>query len=86
MSPQGGEGVKGPLTAPAGGTVDIEVGPNETSVWVNLGPGGLSEHKVPPDKKVTIPVPSTPGEVFAVTVGKGLTKRSILITIVASSP
>lgn len=83
---QGGEGIRGPSTAPAGGTVDVEVAGNEPWVWVNFGPGNVTKLKVPPSKKVTIPVPPNPGEVFAVTVGKGLNKRSILITIVAPSP
>jgi hypothetical protein len=86
MTLQGGDGIRGPATAPAGGTVEIEIGSNDKVVWVNSGPGNLSEYRVPPSKKITVPVPATPGEVMAITVGKGLSKRSILITIVAPSP
>lgn len=85
MNPQGGEGIRGPSTAPAGGTIDIEVGSNDQSIWVNSGTN-LSEYKVPPSKKVTIPVPPAPGELFVVTVGTGLNKRSLIITIVSPSP
>jgi len=87
MIAQSGEGLKGPSTAPAGGTIEISVGPNETTVEVSMGgPGAPASLKVPPSKKVTIPVPSLPGEVMAVTVGTGFATRTILITIVASSP
>jgi len=86
MTVQGGEELKGPSTAPAGGTIEIQVGPNETTVWVSSGVGDLTGYTVPPSKKVTIPVPPTPGEPLLVTVGRGLDKRSIIITIVAPSP
>ncbi len=87
MIAQNGEGLKGPTTAPAGGTVEISVGPNEMSVGVSMGGSGSpTSLPVPPNKKVTIPVPSLPGEVIAVTVGTGFRVRTILITIVAPSP
>jgi hypothetical protein len=67
--------------------VDVTVGPNEGAVEVSMGgPGPPTRLRVPPSKKVTIPVPQLPGEVMAVTVGTGFNARTILITIVAPSP
>lgn len=86
MIAQGGEGLSGPTTAEAGGTIEVSVGPYHRSLELELPGGSPTKLPVPPNKTVTIPVPSLPGEVIRVTIGKGLTKRQIFITIVAPAP
>ena len=88
MTPQGESGLKGPSTATPGGTIEVEVGPNDQSVEISLGGSGDTQSfEVPPDKKVSIPVPSAPpGSVVKVSVGDGLSRRIILVEIIAPSP
>jgi hypothetical protein len=71
-----------------GGTIDIEVGPNDSSVQVSAaGQADTSSFPVPPGKQVSIPVPAVPpGTVLAISVGKGLTRRVIYVEVVATSP
>lgn len=87
MTFQGEEGIQAPSTAPAGGTVDVSVGPNDSSVEVSSATSDdVTSYDVSPGKTVTIPVPNVPGAIISVSVGKGFAKRIIYIEIVATSP
>lgn len=83
--PQNGEGLRGPIVVPQGGTAQIEIGPNENTVQVNSGtPGETQSYRVEPDKTATIPIPPVPpGTILAVFVGNGEHMRLIYIQVVA---
>ena len=81
--PQGRPGIRGPNTAPSGGSVDIEVSFNDPTVEVSLGGAETTSYPVGPDKKATIPVPPVPpGTILYVSIGKGLRRKVLLIEVV----
>ncbi len=71
-----------------GGSFDVEVGPNDTSVEVNAGgTGSVSTHEVGSGKSVSIPVPNVPaGTLLYISVGKGSRTRIIVIEVIAPTP
>lgn len=83
-----GEGVRTTGTATPGGSVTVNVGPNDTSVEVSAaGSDNTKTHDVEPNKDATIPVPEVPpGTILFITVGKGLRARVIEIQVIALSP
>jgi hypothetical protein len=83
--PQNGEGVRGPIVAPQGGTVTIEVGPNENTIEVHAGgQGDTKSYRVEPDKSASIPIPAVPpGTILALYVGTGPNRRRLYIEVVA---
>ncbi len=82
---QGGSGLRCSSVVMQGGTIDVEVGASDTTVQVTDGSlGGTSTHSVPPDRKVSIPVPAVPGgTILAVSVGRGLRATVILVEVIA---
>lgn len=85
---QDGEGVRTSGVAVQGGSFNVEVGPNDTSVEVNAGgTGDISSHEVGSGKSVTIPVPNVPsGTLLFISVGKGSRMRLITIEVIAPPP
>ncbi len=85
MSPQGGEGVRAVSPVVQGGTIEVDVGPNDTSVEVSTGSlPGTTVHKVTPGKRASIPVPNVPGgTILSVSVGQGARARVVLIEVIA---
>ncbi|HEB52967.1 MAG TPA: hypothetical protein ENI87_06920 [bacterium] len=85
---QGSGKIRAPATAQVGGTITVEVGSGITSIEVSLGGPDVQSFPVPAGGKVTFPVPSgaTGGMVVAVSVGKGLAKKTVLVEIVSTSP
>lgn len=84
---QSGNRIQGPSVAAAGGTVEITLTRGDREVWVdNGGPNNVTRHHVGPDRKVTVPVPNTPGEYLFVTVVHGSDVTTITIPIIAPSP
>lgn len=85
---QGGEGLRVTGSAPAGGSVTVNIGPNDSSIQITVGGSGKSEDKpVDPNKDVDVPVPNVPpGTVIIITVGSGLRARTLEITVIAPSP
>lgn len=85
--PQGG-GVRGPATATPGGSIVVDVGPNDDSVTVtNASTGDRTDHDAAPGKGNVIPIPNVPGGTwFFIKVGKGLRARTIAVEVVSSSP
>lgn len=81
----GGSGLRGPLTAPAGGTieVEVEVGAEEVEVG-QLGSGHTTRVPVRPDRKATIPVPTAPNAVLVVTVGRGPRRKTLYVEVVSN--
>lgn len=83
---QGGNGgLRGPTAVPLGGSIRVEVGPNDASVEISTPSEGKAEsYPVTPGKEAVIPVPDVPaGTVVVVTVGDGLRAHAILIEVVA---
>ncbi len=85
---QHGEGIRTGGVVVQGGTMQVEVGPNETTVTVGDGANGaVTSHPVAPGKTATLPVPSVPaGTIIEVTVGKGARRRLILVEVVSTGP
>lgn len=71
-----------------GGTIEVDVGTNDTTVQVSTG--GLGEVTlvpVPPGKHVSIPVPAvTPGTLVVVSVGTGLRRHCCVLEVVSTGP
>ncbi len=83
-----GEGLRSPATVLQGGSVNVDVGPNDASVEINVaGSGKSTSVKVEPGKTASIPVPPVPGgTALWITVGQGLRKRVILVEVIAPGP
>lgn len=88
MRPQGGEGIRAPTPVVQGGTIEVDVGPNDSTVEVSAGSSSeTTSHPVNPGKKAEIPVPSVPGgTILWISVGKGLRRRTILVEVIAPTP
>jgi hypothetical protein len=82
---QNGEGIRVPAVVAPGGTMIVNVGPNDATVEVSVaGSNQTTSHTVPANKDVAIPVPPVPGgTVLFVTVGKGLRARTIEVLVVS---
>ena len=81
---QDGGKLDAPSTAPAGGFVEVTVKSNDTFIEVVIaGSNNPTRLKVPPSKKVRVPVPNQPGNVLLVHAGQGFDACTILIAIVA---
>jgi hypothetical protein len=85
---QGGGGLRGPITAPSGGTITVDVGSNDATIEVtDASTGATTSHPVAPGKTTAIPVPALPaGSVILVSVGKGPNTEVIAIEIVERRP
>ncbi len=85
MSAQGGPGLRviGPVVQ--GGTITLEVGSNDTTVFVSAGSAAETvSHPVVPGKVNQLPVPPVPGgTVLWIWVGKGLNRRVVLVEVLA---
>lgn len=88
MNPQNGEGLRTTSTASPGGTVEVDVGPNDSTVEVSDGsPTGKTSHRVAPGKRATIPIPNAPGgTILTVTVGTGVRARGIYVEVITPGP
>ena len=81
-----GEGIRGPITVASGGSITIDVGPNDATVEISQ-PGGSGTISVPvdPGKQATFPVPNVPpNTLLIISVGKGLRSRVIVVEVVAA--
>jgi hypothetical protein len=85
---QAGEGIRADGIAVQGGSVQVQVGPNDSTVEVSVGGSSDStSHDVSPGKGVTIPVPPVPqGTILYISVGKGLRRRLIVLEVIAPTP
>lgn len=85
---QQGEGVRSPSTVTAGGTITVDVGPNDDTVEVTNGSTGTTKNnEVAPGKTASIPIPNVPGgTILYISVGKGPRARSIIVEVISSSP
>jgi hypothetical protein len=88
MSPQGDEGIRVSPFATPGGTVIVNVGPNDDVVEISVSGSGESlTYHVPGNKDTAIPVPPVaPGSTLIVRVGKGARRRRAVVVIVAPGP
>lgn len=85
---QGGEGIRGPITATPGSTVPVDVGPNDSEVSV-VDPvtGESTTFYVAGGKTSNIPLPSVPGgTILTINVGVGLRARVIVVEIIDPGP
>lgn len=83
---QGGDGVI--AQAVAGGSLTIEVGPNDAAIVVtNNTTGEQMRVKVSPGKDTTVPIPNVPaGTGLTIKVGTGLNARIIPVEVIAPGP
>lgn len=87
MSSQGGPGLRAPGAAPVGGSVPVQVGTGGGTVESNTGSPATRQHPVGADGRATVPLPPVPpGTVVAITVGRGLQQKVILVEVVAPGP
>lgn len=83
---QSGGRIRAPSSAAEGATIEVEVGSSVSSVEVSTG-GSEQSFPVGSNGKVSIPVPAgTAGDVFAISIGKGLSREYVLVLIIAGSP
>jgi hypothetical protein len=82
---QNGEGIRSSITVQQGGVINVDVGPNDSTVEMSVdGSGHATSTSVPPGKQVSIPVPDVPpGTLLHVTVGRGNRTRFILVEVIA---
>lgn len=80
-----GDGIRTTLAVAQGGTIQVEVGANDTTIDVKDGnPMHSLTYKVEPGKTVTIPVPPVPGgTVLTISVGRGPRARTVLVEVIA---
>lgn len=85
MSIQGGEGIRAVTQVPQGGTIQVDIGANDSTVEISGGNlQGTTVHQVDPGKTASVPVPPVPGgTILSISVGKGLRARIILVEVVA---
>ncbi|MFN3242119.1 MAG: hypothetical protein ACE37K_11450 [Planctomycetota bacterium] len=86
---QGSGHIKVSATAVPGGTIQVQVGSGVSTVEVSLGGAGdTKSFNVPDSGSLSVPVPAgaTGGMVVAVSIGKGLAKKIILVEILSTSP
>lgn len=72
----------------AGGSVQVDVGPNDRQVEItNAATGERSVVPVPPGKTVSIPVPHpSTGNLFVLRIGTGRDAQVILVEIIDPGP
>ena len=80
---QGGA-LRGPSTAPAGGTITVQVASNDPSIEVLVvGTGQCQSVPVGPGKTTSVPVPNVPpGSVLLLMVGKPGRRSYLVVEIV----
>ncbi|MCA8978067.1 MAG: hypothetical protein KDC98_25295 [Planctomycetes bacterium] len=85
--PQGG-GLRGPQTATPGGSITVNVGPNDSSIQVtDPTTQNTTTHKVEPGKDTTIPMPNAPGGTMVrVQIGKGLNAQFLVVELQSTGP
>ena len=85
MTIQGGDGVRAATPVMQGGTISVDVGPNDATVEISSGSlPGTEIHDVTPGKNASILVPNVPpGTILSVSVGKGARSRVVLVEVVA---
>jgi hypothetical protein len=85
---QDGEGIRVSGAATQGGSITVNVGPNDSTVEVGVqGTSGHTTHPVPGGKDTAIPVPPVPaGTILIVKVGKGARMRRIEVEVIAPGP
>jgi hypothetical protein len=85
---QQGEGLRTTGPAVAGGTVTVNVGPNDYVVEIKDGTtGNTTKLAVEPGKDTSIPIPNVPGgTIVIIVVGRGINARAIPVEVVAPGP
>lgn len=86
---QGNQGIRTTTAgATSGGTVTVNVGPNDPSVQVtNNSNGSTSNAPTNPGKDTPVPIPNAPGGTFiTISVGTGLRARIIIVEVIAPGP
>lgn len=88
MPQGGGNGLRGPNSVLAGGTIKIDVGTNDATVEVSISGGGATtSYIVPPGKELTIQVPNLPqGTFIFISIGKGSDTKFIAVEVVSTPP
>jgi len=85
---QGGQGLRTSATATAGGSVTVNVSPNDPSIEVtDPATGATTNVPVSPGKDTQVPIPNVPGGSFlTIKVGTGRRARIILVEVIAPGP
>ena len=88
MMQGGGQGVRTAAPVVQGGSVEVDVGPNDSTVEISVaGADHTSSVKVEPNKRASIPVPPVPGgTLLFISVGKGARAQVIVVEVIAPPP
>lgn len=83
-----GQGNQGLRAVATGGTISVEVGPNDASITLtNNSTGEVSSIPTSPGKDTQVPIPGAPGgTVFTLRIGRGPTARVIVVEVIAPGP
>lgn len=83
---QSGQSIRGPSSATAGGSVEIELGTGG-DITVNFGDPNDSEIiPVPAGGKISIPIPPSAGQWMTIAIGEGLDRKFLIIEIISPTP
>lgn len=84
---QGNGILKGPSIAVEGSTIEVEVATGHTSIQVAYGgPDNTRTLPVPSNGRVTVPIPAGSGPAIAISVGRGLNRKFLVIEVISQSP
>jgi len=80
-----GEGIQAIVPVVQGGAVEVDVGPNDSTVEISVaGSDETTSVPVSPGKRASIPVPDVPsGTLLFITVGRGNRTRVIWVEVIA---
>jgi hypothetical protein len=86
MMEGGNDGLRGSTVVMQGGSISVDVGPNDSSVEISqVGGGPVTTVPVTPGKAASIPLPNVPGgAVLYVRVGRGNRARIMVVEVVSS--
>lgn len=81
-----GGGIRGPTVVAEGGSITVDLAPNDTTVEVSEAGGGFHQStEVPPGKSATVPIPGVrAGAVLYVRIGRGPRARLLVVEVVST--
>jgi hypothetical protein len=87
LGPQDG-GLRRSSSATAGSVVNVDVGPNDSSISVtDNSTGSTTTGPVSPGKTTPVTIPNAPvGTVILIEIGDGLNRRVLAVEIIGTGP
>lgn len=84
--PQDPGGIRGPQTGTPGGSITVNVGPNDSSIQItDPVTGTTTTIKVQPGKDTTITLPNAPGgTIVHIQIGTGANAHFLLVELIST--